>query len=89
MGVSTRSRRRAVSNTDRPSFGKADVFPAGLTSLSAQCGPRILKGEKRKYNGSFIIINKSRSAERKSVVPFLNFVPKSRSTETYAMYKKE
>ena len=33
------------------------------------------KGEKRKDNGSFIILNKSRSAERKSA-PFHTFVPK-------------
>ena len=33
--------RRKSGNTDRLSFGKADVFPAGLTSLSAQCGPII------------------------------------------------
>ena len=38
--------------------------------------PKNPKGEKRKNNGSLIIINKSRSAERKSVVPFLDFVPK-------------
>ena len=63
MGVSTRSRRRS-GNTDRPSGGKADVFPVGLTCLSAR--RKNPKGEKRKNNGSFIIINKNRSAERKS-----------------------
>ena len=35
-----RSRQKS-GNTERTSFGKADVFPAGLTSLSAQCGPII------------------------------------------------
>ena len=35
--------------------------------------PKNPKGAKRKNNGSFIIINKSPSAERKSVVPFLDF----------------
>jgi len=45
VGVITRSRRKS-GNTDRPSFGKADVFPVGLTSLSAQCGARILKERK-------------------------------------------
>ena len=34
------------------------------------------KGEKRKDNGSFIILNKSRSAERNSA-PFRTFVPKN------------
>lgn len=63
MGVSTRSRRKS-GNTDRPSGGKADVFPVGLTCLSAR--RKNPKGEKRKNNGSFIIINKNRSAERKS-----------------------
>ena len=33
------------------------------------------KGEKRKDNGSFLSLNKSRSAERKSA-PFLTFVPR-------------
>ena len=37
---SPRSRLKS-GNTDRPSFGKADVFPACLTSLPAQCGPII------------------------------------------------
>ena len=35
-------------DTDRPSFGEADVFPAGLTCLSAQCGARILKERKER-----------------------------------------
>ena len=39
--------------------------------------PKNPKGAKRKNNGSLIIINKSPSAERKSVVPFLDFFLKS------------
>ena len=82
MGVSTRSRRRS-GNTDRPSGGKADVFPVGLTCLSAwRKNP---KGEKRKNNGSFfIIINKNRSAERKSDP--IRSVPPFRSQEPFLKY---
>ena len=49
---------------------------AGENNLDSML-PKNPKGEKRKNYGSLIIINKSRSAERKSVVAFLDFVPKS------------
>ena len=61
-------------DTDRPSFGEADVFSSWLDLPLGSVRRKNPKGEKRKNNGSFII---SRSAVRKSAplrsIPFLHF----------------
>ena len=55
-------------DTDRPSFGEADVFPAGLTCLSAQCGARILKERKERITVLLL------SADRRNGIP-LHSIP--------------
>lgn len=60
-------------DTDRPSFGEADVFSSWLDLPLGSVRRKNPKGEKRKNNGSFII---SRSAERKSA-PFHSFISHS------------
>lgn len=67
-------RSRAVLNTERPSFGEADIFPVGLTCLSAQCGARILKERKERITVLLLSADRRNGSPLPSI-PFVHSIP--------------